>query len=142
MPTGDPFVHFELLSAKGESGSPLSVGDKPFVYILKSTYATDGSDQIIKDNLQHSADVLNGKVVRDVVKYPYVALDSDTGFGGVNHADSWVYLSPRNILPDVENIKTWMLKVANEFHSAKIHLDATANTAALYKIAWRASDIK
>lgn len=145
--TNSPYVHLELLSQTGETGKK-GVGSKPFVLILTAAYQTDGiTAETIKANLLHSAQVLNGTVAKDKVRYPYTAYPEDTGFGGVNRNSSWCYVSMRNIPEKVEEIKAWLLKIATELTIAqglkleKMKVEEGGTTATLSKIAWLASEL-
>lgn len=144
--TNPSYVHLELLSQNGETGKK-GVGSKPFVLILKPTFETDGTDAIIKANLMHSVDVLQGASVKLPEQFPFIAYPEDTGFGGVNRNSSWVYLSQRNILTQTEAIKTWMIKVATELTAErglppeKLKIETGGTTATLLKLGWSATEL-
>lgn len=130
-----PFVHLELLSAKGEA----EFGDESYTLVLKESYETDGTAAIITANIQHAADVCNEVAVKNLVAFPYIRFDLRQ-----NRLNTWVYISSESIPNEIEAIKTWLTKVATDFHSKGIKVDTSdsAHPATILKIGWSSTELK
>lgn len=134
---GVPYVHLELMSEQAEQ----RLGNAPYILILTRDYQTDTTRATIEANLTHAAQVLNKTTARDTVAFPYVATDADTGFGGKNRADSWLYVNMKNIREEVEAIKAWLLLVATTYHSNGLKVDTSKNPATIWKGAWSSTEL-
>lgn len=133
--TKTPYVHWELLSDKGEAWDVV-VANYHKVIVLSPNYKTDGTGAACIACLRHSADVANGIVDTDYVSFPWVVYrmlaDNREGI----RFNTWVYLSKKNIPDRTKEVIAWMDSLAPTVGLPGRFHDSTANIACLDKWRW------
>lgn len=135
IPSKAPFVHFELLSQRGED----SLGNHPYVFILSPSFRSEPlTAEIIINNIQHSADICNGGTDTNHIDFPYIRykqFDSTPARG-----NTWVFVSQRLIPTQTVSIKAWMDSVAKLFPN-EIPDPLETHPLTIYKKKWLSTSI-
>jgi len=132
-----PYCHFELMTQQAED----KWGGASYVFVLKPSYQTDGSETVLMNNLKHSADVLNNLTIYNPLMFPYCHFENRKDQKNTWRWNAWVYVSQRLIPTQTKAITDWMLLIAQRHYPVGLKIDSDT-VGSIIKLKWESPNIK